>query len=248
MDLLEEETFSLIARKIKEAGTDDPREVADYYDFLWVDLQGSVKGYAALYNDSIPALGLHVLLEGNWYMFGGWHELTHIFRGDIYESGFTNGHADTGFFTQEVSSLNIPKHERIANLVAADVTVKDKAVEEVTNYNSPTLRSYRRMKAYQMGLAKEMESLRSSFNPSSNYLKVQMNDLKRKINGVRETLRNMEDEMISCNYNKTFSEMAMDLGISERILRYKLEAMRLKGADIDPQELERYDRMFDNVI
>ena len=121
-------------------------------------------------------------------------------------------------------------------------------MEEVTNYNSPTLRSYRRMKAYQMGLAKEMESLRSSFNPSSNYLKVQMNDLKRKINGVRETLRNMEDEMISCNYNKTFSEMAMDLGISERILRYKLEAMRLKGADIDPQELERYDRMFDNVI
>ena len=63
-----------------------------------------------------------------------------------------------------------------------------------------------------------------------------------------DKLRNMEDEMISCNYNKTFSEMAMDLGISERILRYKLEAMRLKGADIDPQELERYDRMFDNVI
>ena len=196
----------------------------------------------------MPALGLHVRLEGDWYMFGGWHELTHIFAGDIYETGFKNGHADTGFFTQEVNSFAVPKHERIANLVAADVTVKDASVEEVTNYNSPTLRSYRRMKAYQMALAKEMESLRSSFNPASNYLKAQMVDLKKKINGVSETLQKMEDDMISCNYNKTFSEMSMALGISERILRYKLEAMRLKGVDIDPQELERYDRMFEDAI
>lgn len=245
---MEEDIFSLVAGKIQMAGTDDPREVAEFYDFLWVDLKGSVKGYAALYNGSMPAVGLHVRLEGNWYMFGGWHELTHIFSGDIYESGFTNGHADTGFFAHEVNSLTVPKHERIANLVAADVTIKDVDIEVVTNYNSPTLRSYRRVKAYQTALAKEMESLRSSFNTSSNYLRTQMVDLKRKINGVSETLRRMEDEMLSCNYNKTFSEMAMELGISERILRYKLEAMRLKGVEIDPQELERYDRMFDDVI
>ncbi len=245
---MEEDIFSLIAGKIKEAGTDDPRKVAQYFDFLWVDLRGSVKGYAALYNGSIPAIGLHVKLDGNWYMFGGWHELTHIFRGDIYEPGFTNGHADTGFFSCEVNSICIPRHERIANLVAADVTIKDADVEDVTNYNQPAMRAYRRMKSYQMALAKELDNLHSYSEASSGYLKVQMVDLRRKLTGVSETLRNIEDEMISCNYNKTFSEMAMDLGVSERIFRYKLEAMRLKGAEIDPQELERYDRMFEGVI
>ena len=49
---MEDEIFSVIAEKIKEAGSDDPREVARFYDFLWVDLRGSVKGYAALYNRS----------------------------------------------------------------------------------------------------------------------------------------------------------------------------------------------------
>ena len=245
---MEDDIFSVIAEKIKETGTDDPREVAEHFDFLWVDLKGSVKGYAALYNKNLPAIGLHVALSGKWYMFGGWHELTHVFRGDIYEPGFKNGHSDFGYFNQEVNSLIVPRHEKIANLVAADVTIKDSDVEEVTNFNSPTLRSYRRMKAYQSALAKEMETLRCTFSPSSNYMKAQLADLRRKIASVSETLRNMEAEMISCNYNKSFAEMAMDLGISERILRYKLEAMRLKGEDIDPQELERYDRMFEDVI
>lgn len=245
---MEDDIFSIIAEKIKEAGTDDPREVARFYDYLWVDLRGTVKGYAAVYNENLPAIGLSINLTGFWYMFGGWHELTHVFAGDIYEPGFTNGHSDFTYLTKEVNSLSIPKHERIANLVGADVTIKDKAVQEVTNYNSPTLRSYRRMKAYQQALVREMENLRSSFNPQSNYMKTQMVDLRRKIHGVSETLRNMEDEMISCNYNKTFAEMAMELGITERILRYKLEAMRLRGEDLDPQELERYDRMFEDAM
>lgn len=245
---MEDDIFSVIAGKIKEAGTDDPREVAEYFDFIWVNLKGPVKGYAALYYHSTPVIGLHVRLSERWYMFGGWHELTHIFNGDIYDPGFKNGHMDKGFFNDEVASLNIPKQERTANLVAADVTVKDEDVEIVTNYNSPILQSYRRMKTYQEGLVREMESLRSSFDPHSNYLKSQMHDLRRKIISVSEALRNIEDEMISCNYNKTFAEMAVELGISDRILRYKLEAMRLKGKEIDPQELEHYDRMFDDVI
>lgn len=243
-----EDIFSLIAGIIKEAGTDDPKGVAEYHDFLWVDLHGSIKGYAALYNSSMPVIGLHAELAGKWYKFGGWHELAHIFTGDIYEPSFTNGHADTGFFRQEVYSPYMPKHEKVSNLVAADVTIKDNEVEKVTNYNSPTLQSYRRMKTYQKALAREMETLRSSFNPSSTYLRVQMADLRRKIEGVRETLCNMEEEMIACNYNKTFSEMAIELGITERVFRYKLESMRLRGLDIDPQELERYDRMFEGVV
>ena len=245
---MEDDIFSLIAGKIKEAGTTDPREVAEHYRILWIDLKGSIKGYAALYNGSIPAIGLHVALDGKWYMFGGWHELSHVFHGDIYEPGFRNGHADSGFFRQEVGNLFIPKQEKIANLVAADITITDKEVETVTNFNNPTLQSYRRMKAYQKALSDELEVLRCNYEHPSSYMKTRMVDLKRKILGVRETLQDMELEISSCNYNKTFTEMAMDMGVSERILRYKLEAMRLRGLDIDPQELERYDRMFEDAV
>lgn len=246
--MLDEDIFSLVAGKIKEAGTADPREVAKHFDILWIDLEGTIKGYAALYNNLIPAVGLNTALTGNWYMFGGWHELTHVFKDDIRDPDFKNGHADTGFFQQEVSNPYMPRQEKTANLVAADVTILDRDVEEVTNYNSPTLRSYRRMKAYQKALSNELVNLRSAFSPESTYLQTQMHDLRRKIKDVSETLSNMETEIVWCNYNKNFSEMAKELGVTERILRYKLEAMRLKGADFDPQELESYDHIFVDAI
>lgn len=245
---MDEEIFSLIAGKIDEAGTTDPREVADHYRFLWIDLKGSIKGYAALYNSRLPAIGLHVALKNKWYMFGGWHELAHIFCGDIYEPGFKNGHADNGFFNHDIHSISIAKEEKTANLIAADITIKDEEIELATNFNSPTLRSYRRMKAYQSALSNELEVLRSNYERPSVTMNVRMADLRRKIQGVQDTLQDMEFEMTSYNYNKTFSEMALELGITERILRYKLEAMRLKGVDIDPQELERYDRMFEDAV
>ena len=50
------------------------------------------------------------------------------------------------------------------------------------------------------------------------------------------------------NCFRTFSEMSIELDVSESILRYKLEAMNLKGYDIDRQELEHYDRVFDGII
>ena len=58
----------------------------------------------------------------------------------------------------------------------------------------------------------------------------------------------MESDLVYSNCCKTFSEMAAELDISESILRYKLEALNMKGMDIDRQELERYDRIFDGAI
>ena len=42
----------------------------------------------------------------------------------------------------------------------------------------------------------------------------------------------------------SLSEIAHEIGTTETILKYKLEAMRIRGHDIDIQELERYDRVF----
>ena len=47
--------------------------------------------------------------------------------------------------------------------------------------------------------------------------------------------------------SKTLSQVAANLGVTERVLRYKLKALRILGYDVDAQELERYDRMFEKV-
>ena len=42
----------------------------------------------------------------------------------------------------------------------------------------------------------------------------------------------------------SISEIAKELGTTDTILKYKIEAMRIRGYDIDIQELERYDQVF----
>lgn len=53
---------------------------------------------------------------------------------------------------------------------------------------------------------------------------------------------------MSMNGFMSFDEMAGNLGINDRILRYKLEAMRIRGFDIDRQELEDYSKMFSGAL
>ena len=54
--------------------------------------------------------------------------------------------------------------------------------------------------------------------------------------------------MMDTNCFLTIPGMAAELGTTETILRYKLEAMRLRGIDIDRQELERYNHVFKNAL
>ena len=105
-----EDIFQPAEEAIKAAGSDDPRDVAEHFGIMVVDLKGTIAGYATRYS-KIPVIGLNVYLDDLWYRFGGWHELDHVFSGDIYNPGFTGGHRDGGFFTQDVDSRTIPRHE-----------------------------------------------------------------------------------------------------------------------------------------
>lgn len=239
------EIFTVIQEKIRKAGTDDPHEVADYYGILWIPLKGTITGYAASYS-VVNAIGINERLTGMWLKFAAWHELTHIFAGHVRSGALP----DNGYFRQEVDSLAIPRHERCANLVSADVCIRDDDVFDVSGYNSETMQAYRNMKSYQESLVREFDTIRSMYRSedASPLLKTQIQDLKSKIAGVSRSLSDMESEINMLNVCRTFHEMASELGISERIFRYKLEAMRIRGLDIDRQELERYSRMFEGAM
>ena len=245
---MDEDIFQAAEKAIQAAGSKDPRDVAEHFGILVVDLKGTIAGYATRYS-RLPVIGLNINLDDLWYRFGGWHELDHVFSGDIYNPGFQGGHRDGGFFMQEVDCRTIPRHELRANLVSANVNIEDDIVIEVTNYDSRMMQDYRRMKAYLEKLSNAYEQLRFSTQVSSSaLLKTRMHELRRKIQGTSETLNDMEAEMISSNCCKTFHDIACEIGVPERIFRYKLEAMRLRGYDIDPQELERYDEMFKGAL
>ena len=168
-----------------------------------------------------------------------------IFGGDK-ETAFSKGHCDSGFFSGDVDSRTISRHERVANLVSANVTIPDENIFEVTNYHSETMRSYRELKAYQKEQLRSFEQLK--MNADSPMVTVRLLELKKQIDKTGTAIMDLEYDIVSSNCIKTFPEIASELGISERILHYKLEAMRIRGIDIDRQELERYEKMFSGAV
>lgn len=238
--MLSTDVFSIIDDKIKKAGSTDPKEVAEYFGIMVVELSGSIAGYATHYS-FLPVIGLNKKLEDKWYMFGGWHELTHVFDGHIYENSFAKGHCDGAFFSQDLGG-RIPRQEKTANLVSANITIPDEDIFEVTGYNNASMRSYRELKAHQGELKRSFEQLR--FSADSPLVKVRLNELKKQLEKTEESISELEYTLVSSNSIRTFSEMAAELGIPERILHYKLEAMNMRGLDIDRQELERYEKIF----
>ena len=243
--------FEIAADAAGKAGSNDPLVVADYLGILVVRLSGTIAGYAALYNGRYPVIGLNIRLDHVWYMFGGWHELAHILDGHVYNSILQQkGLFDLGFCSQGVDCKTIAQHEKTANLVSADICLEDGSVLDVTGYNSPSMQSYRKLKAYQDKLVHAYEQLRFSINtqkPSPvtlSRLKAYENDLRK----LEERKTDLESEMLETNCFLTIPGMAAELGTTETILRYKLEAMRLRGIDIDRQELERYNHVFKNAL
>ena len=248
---MEDNVFAAALKAIAITGSKDPFTVADYLGILPIDISGNILGYAALYNDKYPAIGLNTRLDPVWRMFGGWHEIGHVLYGDVYDRALQKrGLLDTRFFSQEVDSKTIAVHERRANLFSADVCLSDEDVAEVTRYNSPLMLSYRRLLAYQEKLVHAYEQLRFSVqaeSPSALML-TRMKSYENDLRKLEDRKNDLESEMLMTNCCKSFSEMASELDTTETILRYKLEAMRLRGEDIDRQELERYDRVFKGAL
>lgn len=248
---MENTIFAIATKAIADTGSKDPSVVAEYLGILPIDISGTILGYAALYNDRYPAIGINTRLDPVWRMFGGWHEIAHVLYGDVYDKPLQKkGLFDLGFFTQEVDSKTISQHEKRANLLSADICLSDNNVAEVTKYNSPLMQDYRKVVSYQEKLVHAYQQLRLSIqteSPSTCTL-VRMQSYQNNLRKLEERKNDLESEMISLNCCKTFSEMAAELNTTETILRYKLEAMRLRGEDIDRQELEHYDQVFKGAI
>ena len=250
---MREDMFSSARNAAKTACSKDPRVVADSLGIMVVDLYGSICGYAAVYRSgktSWPVIGLHRDLSPPWDLFGGWHELAHVLRGHVYDPSFANRHCDCVFFSQELKAKTISLQEKEANLISADLCIEDSIIEELTGYDDPAIRDYRQFRSDLENLVRAYERLMISIRSGSPsaLLQVKMQETKKRIRETKKALQGLEEEIISMKGFLTLQEIAAKAGTNERILRYKLEAMRMRGYEIDHVELERHDRMFRSAL
>jgi len=231
-----------------ETASDDPLVIAKHLKIETVPMEGSIKGYA-MHISVIELIGYNVNLNAIWQSFSTWHELTHVFDKHIYEPG-VSFLCDGSFCEESVYSNNIPRHERIANFAAAHAVLNDDDVMEATGFSIPAYREYRKLSAEYTKFCRRYEDLRDviRFSRPSRSMLTQLNNLRRSIHSTSEELKELEDELVNCYGPRTLEDAACDLGTEIRILEYKLEGMRLRGLDIDPHELEQYNKMFEGVF
>ena len=231
--------------KAVEASDGDYEAAARQNGILPIDCTSSILGYATHYG-KLPVIGVNANLIGQERQFAGWHEMGHVKDGHIWEAQASNGLWDAAFFSDEVDSQTISRHERTANLVAAHAVINTERTLEEIGYNSPTLRQYRELQRT-IGKAKnEYEQLMFSAGKTGRAKDI----IRKRVQQLRLMLEDKEEleyQLRDMDICKTLSQVAANLGTTERVLRYKLEALRILGYDVDAQELERYDRMFEKV-
>ena len=244
-----EKVFAEVDAAIKRTCTTEFRTAADYFGILVIPVTSSILGYASHYR-SVPTIGVNERLKGMEEEYAGWHEIGHVLAGHIWEPRITvKGLMDTAFFAEEADSRSIAQHEKTANLVAAHAVVDTENTLEAIGYGSKTLKQYRRLKNRQDELSREYERLLFSIDRgnASAKVKASLKGYQRALSILEKEKQSLESDLIAMNMCRPISDIAMELGVSERVLRYKLEALRLQGYDIDPQELEQYERMFENT-
>ena len=246
---LKEDLFVEMDEYIKRAnGSTDPEVIAACNNILVAKpLSGSIIGMAMRYS-TLAVVAVNGRLDKLWHNYALMHEITHVARGHIDDPAFAL-HQDKGIFTQPVDSRTIPRHELEANLVSAEYSVDTNSVFCLIGYDNSTMRDYRSLKKHQARLTQAYDTLRFStdVNQSSNAVKYRMAEYRRALMELDEKRQDLESDISSMNCVLSFSEIAHEINTTEIILKYKLEAMRIRGYDIDIQELERYDRVFQDA-
>lgn len=249
---MDEDIFAATDAAIAKAkGSKDPEVIADFHRskiLIGSPLEGAIIGMSFRCS-TLGVISVNRNLDTVWRLFAYWHELAHVFRKHIDEPEF-GFHQDRGLFTVAVDSHTISRQEREANIISAEYNLDTGDVLELIGYNNRTMQDYRRLKQYQEQLASAYDALRfSTFGEHpTNAVKYRMAEYRRTLHELEEKRTDLESDLAAMHCIKSFSEIAGELGTNEIILKYKLEAMRIRGYDIDVQELEQYNKVFSGVI
>ena len=222
----------------------DPARVADY---LHVRIHPA---YLSI-NGMVTRTGgrFHIALNENQpayqYTFACWHEIAHIVEGHLDLPGFMNGggvHIDTDSFSSAFAERMVSQTELAANLAAADQMLDTSDILMRTGYYA--LAEYRSSRQEYWSLRRRLQRVRDSLVYSdSAALKCQVAEITGELRQSFEKIMDLEHSF-SCSDFMSIPEIALANQVPEHYVRYKLEALRIQGFDIDVQELLSYEKVF----
>ena len=229
----------------KRYKTHNPEELCDALHYKFIPLKNTILGYAK-YDPGVDrskfepfVIGVKVNSSTPWlydYVFA--HELYHIFKNHVGK--------DTAFFTRDKSLLPfnskiISRAELSANVGAADMILPTDDILYSIGYNTDTMCEYRHLKRKCDKLFQELAQLRLDTCYSMTYKgRIRIQKLEQSYNESYADLyeRARDIEFIDCCHS--LQEIAYTLDTDIFVVKYKMEALRIRGYDIDIIELPDY--------
>ncbi len=242
-------SFKKIDKIIKKIGSDNPKEVAAFLNYEIIMLSSSLIGYITRIKNQI-FIGINEHLSPTVMKFDEWHEIGHGVLGHLKEYDFaqnSNCHLDLSLLepSQQLNSKTISIYEREANIFAAEYSIETSKILEMTGYNNSVIQQFRTLKETQQQLRQEYEKLLFAIQRenTSETQKYKLTEYKKELAKLDEKKQELGDEIAQCGI-LSVPEIANHLNTSSIIIEYKLEAMRLRGYNIEGVELATYNKVF----
>lgn len=238
--------FNEIDAVVKAAKTTNGHELARHLKVDSCTHSGPFIGYAVRIG-RYTTLSVHEDLGKRGKLLVTDHEIGHIVRNHF---AFVNG---VGMVQdREVFSSNqylLPELEIEANLIGIDLYIDTEHMLQLIGYDNPSVVRYRSISEKMRKALDEICNLvdQARFCESDK-------DRRRcrdRVNGIRKLLHALDEQRVEygsdiqashCCF--TLEELAREFGVTPSLITYKLQALKLRGYDIDAQDLESFSKLF----
>lgn len=238
--------FKEIDAVVKAAKTTNGHELAQYLKIEEYTHSGPFVGYAVKVG-RYKTISVHEDLSRRGNLLVTDHEIGHIVR-DHFE--FVNGIGTVR--DREVFSPNqrlLPELETEANLIGIDLYISTERILHLVGYNNPSVVMYR-------SISEQMRKLLNQFNDLADQARFCENEKDRRRSRdrgqeIRRLLHALDEQRVEygndiqtahCCF--TLDGLAREFHVSSSLIQYKLQALSLRGYDIDTQDLESFSKLF----
>lgn len=227
---------------VAHAGTSDPYELADFLRASIQTLTSNKLIAFVIRRSGIICIGLNQRLNPAKKMVVLMHEIAHV----AFHMDFLNGCYGERIIFQNLKDKNIARQEYEANVIAADFNLPTDEVLEMLGYNSKAFQEYRIVLAAFDRHRHEYEQFLSSviFTAQSRWTRRKLLDWRERMKQWQCELEEMQHDLTCCGDFMTTDEIAKKFGLPQPIVDYKLEALRLRGYDLERLELVRHNQVF----
>lgn len=229
---------------VEDCGSSNPFDIIEYLGAIHVPLYSSVIGYVKRLR-GFNWVGINATLPENQKILTGMHECAHLV-GHLDANGF-GSHQETSLFTtkQGLYDKSLCIQEKEANLVGAEFTIQTKPFLDLIGYGSQAVTELVATQNKLDEAVHDYEQMRSSYSHMtiSDFQRKRLNAYAKKIQQLKGIVQEMQGDIASAGYCRSIPEIAQELNFDEDFIVYKAEALRIRGYELPPFELQRYDKM-----